>query len=126
MGVRSYKDLIVWQKSMLLVKEIFKITQSFPKSEMYGLSSQLRRASVAIPSNIAEGSGRRSKKELLQFYSIAYGSALETETQLLIAKDLGFAKTADFVTVEALLTEILKMLNAIMRNLKIQMSVSEN
>lgn len=71
--IKSYKELVVWQKSMELVKEILALTREFPKSELYGLVSQMRRASVAISSNIAEGYGRKSRKEYRQFYSIAYG-----------------------------------------------------
>lgn len=118
MYLKSYKELIVWQKSILLVKEIFILTDKFPKSELYGLISQLRRAAVAIPSNIAEGYGRRSSKEYAQFYAIAYGSALEIETQIIIAKDLGFAKGEDFATVERLLEEVLRMLNAMTSKMK--------
>src|SRR6185437_7821701 len=90
MSLKSYKDLIVWQRSIELVKEIFLLTDSFPKSELYGLTSQMRRAAVSIPSNIAEGYGRNSRKEYNHALAIAYGSALELETQLLIAKELSF------------------------------------
>ncbi len=116
MGVKSYKDLIVWQKSIDLVKEIFLLTKAFPATEVYGLTSQLRRASVAIPSNIAEGSGRRSAKEYAYFYSIAYGSALEVETQIIIAKELRFATSKNCVTIDMLIDEILRMLNTIVSN----------
>ena len=115
--IKSYKELIVWQKSMVLVKEIFRLTEKFPKSELYGLVSQMRRASVAIPSNIAEGYGRRSRKEYTQFYSIAYGSGLELETQLILSKDLKLARENDFQKSEALLSEVLKMLNSMSRKL---------
>lgn len=110
--IKSYKDLIVWQKSIQLVKEIFLLTDKFQKSELYGITSQMRRAAVAIPSNIAEGYGRRSKKEYAQFFSIAYGSGLELETQILISKELGLASLSDFVKVELLLEEVLRMLNS--------------
>lgn len=110
MKIQSYKDLIVWQKSIDLVKKIYEITSKFPKSEMYGIIMQIRRSSISIPSNIAEGYGRKSHKEYLQFYAIAYGSALELETQLIIAKQLGFASEGEFQKIEALLTEIIKML----------------
>ena len=109
--LKSYKELIVWQKSITLVKEIFLLTELFPKSEMYGIVSQIRRAAVSIPSNIAEGYGRRSSKEYAHFYSIAYGSALELETQIIIAKDLQFTKQGKFDKVSLLLEEVLKMLN---------------
>src|SRR3989344_4380713 len=109
--LKSYKELIVWQKAMQLVEEIFILTDNFPKSEIYGIISQMRRAAISIPSNIAEGYGRKSAREYSQFYSIAYGSALELETQLIIAKRLGFADTKRFEKSENLLEEVLKMLN---------------
>jgi four helix bundle protein len=89
MHLTSYKELVVWQKSIKLVKEIYKITNTLPKSELYGVSSQIQRAVVSIPSNIAEGFGRYSNKERLQFYYLAQGSLTEVENQLLIAKDIG-------------------------------------
>jgi four helix bundle protein len=107
---KSYKNLKVWQKSIELVRLIYKITNRFPRSEVFSLVSQIRRAAISIPSNIAEGYGRKSHKEYLQYYSIAYGSALETETQLIISKDLGFITEKEFDTVSCLLTEIIKML----------------
>lgn len=109
--LKSYKELIVWQKSMQLVKEVFLITDKFPKSETYGLISQMRRSAVSIPSNIAEGYGRKSKKEYSQFYSIAYGSTLELETQLIISKELNFIDIKDFQKINSLLEEVAKMLN---------------
>lgn len=111
--LQSHKELIVWQKSMLLVKEIFLLTKRFPQSEQYGLVSQMRRSAVSIPSNIAEGYGRGSKKEYGHFISIAYGSGLELETQFIISKDLTLAKTEDFSKIEPLLEEVLKMLYAL-------------
>lgn len=118
MYLKSYKELIVWQKSISLVKEIFYLTSKFPKSEIYGLVSQMRRAAVAIPSNIAEGYGRKSKKEYSQFYSISYGSALELETQLILSRELRLISEELFNNTEPLLTEILKMLNTMTRNLR--------
>ncbi len=90
MKLKSYKELIVWQKSIRLVEEIYRLTARFPSCELYGLTSQMRRASVSIPSNIAEGYARKSQKEYRQFYAISYGSALELETQYIIAKKLKF------------------------------------
>lgn len=110
MKIFSYKELIVWQKSIRLVKEIFILTDKLPKSEIYGLISQMRRAAVSIPSNIAEGYGRRSHKEYIQFYAIAYGSSLELETQLIIARELNFIDKEDFEKTLSLLTEVIKML----------------
>ena len=80
MAGQSYKDLLVWQKSMQLVTDVYRSTDSFPKSEQFGLCSQLRRAAVSIPSNIAEGQGRNSSKEFVYHLSVAYGSLMEAET----------------------------------------------
>lgn len=110
MKISSYKELIVWKKSISLVKMIYSATNMFPKNEQYGVVAQIRRAAISIPSNVAEGYGRRSHKEYLQFYSIAYGSTLELETQLIIAKELGFISQESFKRVELLLTEVIKML----------------
>ena len=111
--IKSYKELIVWQKSILLVKEVFQTTALFPKSEMFGITSQMRRAAVSIPSNIAEGSARKTRKDFGQFIAIAYGSALELETQSLISKDLHLANADEFSKMDMLLEEVLKMLNVI-------------
>ncbi len=111
--LNSYKELIVWQKSFELVKKIYKITENFPKSEIYGLTSQVRRASVSIPSNIAEGFVRKHKKEFSQFISIAFGSGAELETQLLLSKELKFITDKDFNEIDGLLQEIMKMLNSL-------------
>lgn len=116
--IKSYKELIVWKKSMELTKEIFILTNDFPKSEIYGIISQMRRAVVSIPSNIAEGFGRRSIRGSYQFYSIAYGSALELDTQLIISKQLGMAIAKDFGPSENLLLEVCKMLNVMTSNMK--------
>ena len=112
MTIKSHKELIVWQKSMELVKEVFLLTEGFPKSETYGIIYQMRRAAVAIPSNIAEGFGRKSLKSNTQFYLIAYGSALELETQLIISKELHMEKNDGFKHCEDLLLEVSKMLNS--------------
>ncbi len=108
MKTRSFKDLIVWQKSYKLVLEIYKTTKNFPKFEDYGLSQQMRRASVSIPSNIAEGYGRKHNAEYKQFLSIAYGSLLELETQFLLATDLKYISGNQ--TIENLLKEVGSML----------------
>jgi len=86
----SHKDLKVWQKGIELVKVIYDITKTFPSNEQFGLTSQIRRCSVSIPSNIAEGCGRNSDKELIHFLYIALGSASELETQIIISQELGF------------------------------------
>jgi four helix bundle protein len=87
---RSYKDLVVWQKSMELVTAVYRATASFPRDELFGLTSQLRRAAISIPSNIAEGQGRISEKEFRYFLGQARGSLMEVETQLQIAENLGY------------------------------------
>ena len=89
--INSHRDLQVWQRSIQLSIATYKLTASFPKEEIYGLTSQLRRASVSVPSNIAEGYGRGSRRDYKQFLCIARGSNLEVQTQLLIAKELRFA-----------------------------------
>ncbi|MFA6494860.1 MAG: four helix bundle protein [Candidatus Paceibacterota bacterium] len=118
MSLKSFKDLLVWQKSIALSKEIYRITEHFPKSEIYGLSSQMRRASVSIPSNIAEGYKRKNTAEYLQFLSIANGSAAELETQITIARDL--YKNEAFGDAEGKLEEIQKMLAAMIRKIKLR------
>lgn len=112
----SYKDLIVWQKSVELSVLVYKLTAAFPASELYGLTSQVRRAAVSIPANIAEGRMRGSKAEFQRFLSIAYGSGAELETHLEIAKRLSFGKNMDFRAVDALLLEVMKMLNKMRQN----------
>lgn len=109
--MQSYKDLIVWQKSIELVALVYKITGQFPKSELFGLVSQMRRAAVSIPSNIAEGYARKHRAEYLQFVRIAYGSGAELETQLILTKKLGFVHDKDLANVVSLLDEIMRMLN---------------
>ena len=91
--VKSFHDLVAWQKAMELVTEIYKVSQKFPKEEMFGLTSQIRRAAVSIPSNIAEGRGKSSTGEFQQFLYHARGSLAEVETQLLIAINLGYLKS---------------------------------
>ncbi len=93
---RKHHDLLVWQEAMALVKEIYRLTSHFPKEEIYALTSQMRRAAVSIPSNIAEGAARNGSKEFLQFLSIARGSLSELEPQLLIAQDLGYSTDTFF------------------------------
>lgn len=115
----TYKDLIVWQRAMQLVKAIYELTHQFPKSEMYGLTSQMRRASVSIPSNIAEGRRFGSKKEFHRFLTIAAGSGVELETQIEIVKMLPFGQKLNYSLVESLLSEVLRMLNRMTQNLKL-------
>src|SRR3990167_6347787 len=108
MYIESYKDLIVWQKSLQLVKEIYLLTEKFPKSEIYTLTSQMRRSAISIPSNIAEGYKRKNLGEYIQFLSIADASAAELETQVIISKAI--YQNNDFLKAESLLLEVQKML----------------
>jgi len=109
--MKSYRDLIVWQKSIELVVEIYRITAKFPKSELFGIVMQMRKAVISIPSNIAEGYGRKSWKEKDQFYLISFGSGCELETQIIIAKKLKFVEEEEFIKADGLLNEVLRMLN---------------
>ncbi len=93
----DHKELDVWKESMLLAKEVYFLTKSFPKDELYGITSQIRRASVSVPSNIAEGAARSSDKEFIQFLYISLGSLSELETQILLSRDLGFIGTLDIL-----------------------------
>lgn len=90
MAIKHYRELIVWQKAMELVKLVYELTAKFPKEELFGLTGQMRRASVAVPSNIAEGQGRNTTKDFLRFIAIGYGSLLELETQTLISEMLKY------------------------------------
>ena len=117
MSVKTYKELIVWQKAMDLVKEMYLLTSQFPKDELYGLRSQMERAVVSIPSQIAEGYLRSHKKEYLHFLSISLGSAAELETQLLICESVEKFKRIDFVKAEQLLEEVMKMLYVMIKKM---------
>jgi four helix bundle protein len=118
MPVQSYRQLIVWQKAMDFVAEVYRVTRTFPKEEMYGVTSQLRRAAVSIPSNIAEGQGRQTTGEFRQFLGHARGSLLETETQILLSERLEYL---DHKTTEMLLgqaAEVGRILNGLMNSLE--------
>jgi four helix bundle protein len=116
-GHRSYRDLLVWQRSIQLSLAIYRFTGDFPNAELYGLTSQLRRAAVSVASNIAEGYGRATKGEFRQFVGIARGSILEVQTQLEIAKQLGFGKETQRRAADALAEETGKMTWALMQKL---------
>lgn len=115
--IKSHKDLIVWQKSMDLSLVIYKLTETFPQRELYALSSQMRRAAVSIPSNIAEGRARHTRKDFSHFLHMAYGSAAELETQLSIAWRLSFLENGAYEKTNALLSEVSKMLRAMIEKL---------
>lgn len=116
--IQNYQELLIWQKGMEIVKAVYKITHSFPKEEIYGITSQIRRSAVSIPSNIAEGRSRASGKEFIQFLKITLGSLAELETQLLIAKDIGYLREEEIRPLIGLLDEERKMLNSIIYKLK--------
>ena len=118
MKTGNFKELIVWQKSIALVKAIYEITKRFPPEEKFGLISQIRRCSVSIPSNIAEGQARRTTGDFIRFISNAEGSLAECETQLIIAVELDFCTNPDAAGSFALMVEIKKMLNALRRSLE--------
>ncbi len=122
--MKTYKELNVWQKSMDLIEEIYKITCNFPSEEKFGISMQMRRASVSIPSNIAEGWGRSSLKEYIQLLVIARGSLMELETQLEISKRLNYVRDSDMVL--NLISEVGKMLNGLLGSLKNKLPVTKN
>lgn len=122
--IKSYKDLIVWQKSFTLTLSVYKITADFPKSEIWGLSSQMQRAAVSIPSNIAEGYARQSLAEYIHFLKIAFGSGAELETQILIAREINLIDQGRFDEINALLGEVMSMLNSLIRKLKTKKSTT--
>ena len=112
----GYKNLEVWQKSMQLVTDVYRLVKQLPREETYALADQIRRSAVSVPSNIAEGSSRNSKKEFVQFLYISLGSLCELETQILIAKNIGYVKNIDHLNRET--TIIKKMLNALISSQK--------
>ena len=120
MAVKRFNDLIVWQKSMTLVERIYLATASFPKEEIYGLTSQIRRAAVSIPSNIAEGQSRHSTKEFLRFLSIALGSRSEVETQVLIASRLHYLSSDATSELTAQLDEVGRLLRGLVNSLRLR------
>jgi four helix bundle protein len=114
-GTQNYKDLLVWQKGIELAKAIYHSTRSFPAEEKFGLVSQMRRAAVSIPSNLAEGQARHTTGEFVQFISHAEGSSAELDTQLILAVELGFCRKATVMPIYEQIDEIRRMLNALRR-----------
>ena len=115
--MHDYKKLTVWQRSIQFATEVYRCTSAFPKSEVYGLRSQIRSSVISINSNMAEGAGRNSQNEFRHFLHIAYGSSCELDTQLIIAKNLGYLSETDFVTLESELQELQKMLFKLAKSL---------
>jgi four helix bundle protein len=118
MSISSYQDLKVWQVSMDVVEQVYRLTQNFPKQEVYGLTSQIQRAAVSLPSNIAEGHARDSTKEFLYHLSIALGSLAELETQLILAKRLAYLEKQDLNVVLLKTNETGRMLRGLQKALK--------
>jgi four helix bundle protein len=115
--VRNYKELVVWQRAMELVTEVYRATATFPEHEKFGLVSQLRRAAVSVPSNIAEGQGRYTVGEFRQFLAHARGSLFEVETQTLIAKNLALLGAADTTRFSERIEQVGRLLNGLLRSL---------
>jgi four helix bundle protein len=118
MSISRFRELKAWQLGMDLVERVYLLTNSFPKSEIYGLTSQIRRSAVSIPSNLAEGHGRTSTKEFLQFIAIAYGSICELETQILLSHRLKYIDTIDLETISTLLTETSKTIRGLQKAMR--------
>ena len=116
----SYRDLIAWQKARVLALEVYMCTRKFPRNEIYGLTSQMRGATVSVPSNIAEGKGRHSHKELVQFFYRALGSLLELETQLSIAHELDYIDVPLFKTIDEMTAEVGRLLNGLVNRFEAQ------
>ena len=114
---RDYRDLTVWQKAMDLVTDVYRATRAFPKEELYGLTVQLRRCAISVPSNIAEGQGRLTRGEFRQFLGHAKGSLAELETQLIIAERLGYLKAPQALVSQ--LAEVARLLNGLLNSLAI-------
>ena len=115
--MNKFKDLKVWQKSIQLVTSIYSTTTGFPKEEIYGITSQIRRYAISIPSNIAEGAGRGTKKDFSHFLDIAKGSSFELETQLIISKELGFLNDLIFESLISELSEVQKMITGLQKSI---------
>jgi four helix bundle protein len=116
--VKTYTELKVWEQSYKVCLEVYRITMGFPKEETYGLMSQMRRAAVSIPSNIAEGFGRRTTPDFLRSLYIAYGSVCELETQILLSKDLGYVGRGSTEKIQSQVREVERMLKALIKALQ--------
>ncbi|MGA9640791.1 MAG: four helix bundle protein [Terriglobales bacterium] len=120
----AYRDLIAWRKATQLALEIYRSTQAFPRAEIYGLTSQMRRAAVSIPSNIAEGKGRHSRKEFVQFLFRARGSLLEVETQLYIAHELRYLETSAFQRIQGEAVELGRIPSGLIKSIQDQLGAA--
>ena len=120
MKSQSYRDLIAWQKALALVTEVYRLTESFPSHELYGLTSQIRRAAVSVVSNIAEGQARNSRREFLQFLSHAKGSLVEVETQLFVARNLNYVREQRIAAVLKQTDEVARLVSGLMKSLRLK------
>jgi len=118
MQVNSYQDLVVWQKAMDLVEHCYRITKGFPKDELFGMTSQIRRSAASIPANIAEGWGREGTREYIQFLRMAQGSLKELETHLILSRRVGLATEAQATPLLSLCTEVGKMTRSLIGSLQ--------
>ena len=116
-NIKSHRDLIVWQKAINLAEAVYSLTRHFPKEEIYGITNQIRRCAVSIPANIAEGQGRRSKKEFQQFLGHARGSLLELDTHLELALRFGYINSESYQKVLPQIQEVGRLVNGLMRSL---------
>jgi four helix bundle protein len=124
-GAKGYKDLIVWQRAVKFVVDVYKATNNFPRDEMYGITSQIRRAAVSIPSNIAEGQARNSPRAFASHLNISLGSAAELETQLIVSNEIGHLPKSELERLTAELIEIIKMLNGLLNTQKQKISTED-
>jgi four helix bundle protein len=115
---KSFKDLVVWQRAIDLTEQVYRFTGTFPKSEIYGLTSQMRRAAISVASNIAEGSGRGSKRDFRHFLVTARGSICEVQTQLVLAGKLGLARNEKISEIESIANEVGRMLNGLIQSMR--------
>jgi four helix bundle protein len=115
--LKNFKELKVWQKAYQLCLEIYRVTRNFPKEEIYGLTSQIRRAAVSVPSNVAEGYGRKTTGEYIQALYVAYGSNCELETQVLLSGDLGFVRREDLLRLQQEIGDVERMLKGLIKSL---------
>jgi four helix bundle protein len=122
MSIKDYRELIVWQKAMDLVEKIYHITRTFPREEIYGLTSQIRRAAVSIPSNIAEGNGRNTTRDYIYFLGVAYGSVKEVETQVLIAERLQYVNSTSSTELVNMTGEIARLISGLTNSLNRKIS----
>jgi len=120
MKSQSYRDLIAWQKALALVTEVYRLTESFPSHELYGLTSQIGRAAVSVVSNIAEGQARNSHREFLHFLSNAKGSLVEVETQLFVTRNLNYVREQQIAAVLKQTDEVARLVSGLMKSLRLK------